>query len=465
MDTISRLNENSKRLSDATKKIRNFVNGVVDTKSFVETDAFSCGVNFLDGTDALGEGVLTGYATIEGIPVYLFAQNPDVMKGSLSSAGAQKIEKCIKMATRTGCPFISIIDSAGAKVGEGVNILEGYSKLIKAASEIRGVVPHIAIIKGACVGLMSAYANLADIVLFDKKEGYMGLTSPNILLAKEGTKGTATANFGADAMSGAGVSSLSYASTAELKAKISEVLDVLSGAHGEVDNPNRKSEILNSDINVSNLLSSVCDNAKYIELNSDYACEIKTVLTRINGQCVGLIASDKSCDDGRLSEKAFVKIKKFVCLLDNFRLPLVTFVDSFGVKSCLKCELDGISSKASDAFMSIATNDMPKIAIINNAIGVAYSLLASKAIGFDYSVSFAGATIAPLTADTAVNFMHLDEIGKAKDPILARTKLADSYTEREGNPFISAKDGFVDNIINPADIRPYLCSILSMLGE
>ncbi len=465
MDTISRLNENSKRLLDATKNVRNFVDGLVDSKSFVETDAFSSGVNYLDGTDALGEGVLTGYATIEGMPVYLFAQNSDVMKGSLSSAGAQKIEKSIKMAIRTGCPFISIIDSAGARIGEGVNVLEGYSLLLKAASEIRGVVPHIAIVKGACVGLMSAYANLADIVIFDEKEGFLGLTSPNVIYAKENLKGNTVSKFGADAMSLAGIASLSYKTSTELKTKIFDVLDVLSGAAGEPVNPNKKAEALNSDINVQNILAAVCDNGKFIELSSNYASEIKIVIARVNGQSVGILASDKSQDDGRLSEKAFIKIKKFACLLDNYRLPLITFVDSFGVKSCLKCELDGISLKAADAFMSIASSDMPKIAVINNAIGVAYSLLASKAIGFDYSVAFAGATIAPLTADTAVNFIHLDEIGKAKDPISARKKLADNYTEREGNPFISAKDGFVDNIINPEDIRPYLASILSMLGE
>ncbi|MEG1613327.1 MAG: carboxyl transferase domain-containing protein [Clostridia bacterium] len=464
MDIISRLKDNSAKLTEATKSVRAFIEGIVDKKSFVETDAFAAGLGFLDGTEAQGEGVLTGYATLADMPVYIFVQNFEVMKGSMSIAQANKIEKCIKMAIKTGTPFISVIDSAGARLGEGVGVLEGYAKLIKAASEMKGNIPHIAVIKGSSVGLMSAYAGLADIVLIDGKDGMISLSSPNVVAAKSDEKLPTKDLFGALNSCRNGVSTLAYSGISDLKTKLCEIFGILSGNLPSEDDANRATKTLNNEVSLESLLKATCDNGDYISLNNESAKEVVTALARINGISVGIVATDGSLDGGKLGFKAYKKIKTFTNLLDNFQIPLVSLVDSLGAKPCLKCEQDGVTTNASEAFLSIALSQIPKISVIyGNAIGLSYALLASKGIGFDYVVAFPGASVAPLTADTAVNFLYLDEIGASKNPIQSREKLVSSYTEREGNPFIAAKDGFIDNIIEPSQVRPYLASILAML--
>lgn len=463
MDIISRLNENSSKLEAVTSGIRAFVNGLIDEKSFVETDAFTSGNVFFDGSDALGEGVITGYATINDMPVYIFAQNFEVFKGSLSSAQATKIEKCIKMAIRTGTPFISIIDSAGARVGEGAGVLEGYARIIKSAADMRGIVPHIAVVKGASVGMMSAYANLADFVIMDSKNGYMSLNSPSVVSAKANANGNDTKLFGNKVMCEAGLCDLTFDTPADLKVKINDILDILSDDTDSADSANRITKALNKKATVENMFSAIADDGKYISLGNNN--EVVTALARVNGNSVGIIATNGEINKGRLGIESFKKIKRFLRLLDTFSLPLITLVDSQGSVISLESEQNGLSAYASSAFSAVAYCEVPKIAVIyGNAIGIAYSLLASKGIGFDYVIAFAGASIAPLTADTAVNFMYLDEIAKAKNPVKAREDLSATYTEREGNPFISAKDGFVDNIIEPSAVRPYIASILSMLN-
>lgn len=456
MDIITRLNENSAKLNGVKKSVNAFVEALTDKKSFVEMGVFTSGTTFADGVCAEGEGVVTGYAAISGIPVYLFVQNFEAMRGSFSLAQAKKIENCMNMAAKSGIPFISIIDSAGARLSEGVGVLEGYSKIIKLASALKNQVPHIAVIKGACAGHMSAYACTADVVLFDEK-GYMSLTSPSVVAAKADKKQDVIKLFGAENAMKSGVASLSYKTAAQLKGYIAEILRHLGDEREDGENPNRTAKGLSENISDENLLAAVCDKGKYIELSSGFG-KVRTVLTRMNGRPTGIIsASDK------LTAEDFIKIQKFIKLTDGYYLPLITLVNSDGAADLFEDEQKGISALAAEAFTAVSLSDNPKIAVITGtATGLSYSLLASKGAGFDYSLAFAGAAIAPLSAETAVNFFDVEL--KTKNPVGEREKLIAAYTEREGNPFLSAKDGYVDNIINPDDVRPYLCSVLSSLS-
>ncbi len=456
MDTVSRLKENLDKLNAVRKSALSFLEGITDSKSFVETGTFTSGTTFEDGVKAEGEGIITGYATISGIPVYLFVQNYEAMRGSFSAAQATKIVNCIKMAAESGVPFVSVIDSAGARITDGAGVLEGYAKVIKAAASLKSVSPHIAVVKGACVGMMSVYANLADFVIFDKK-AYMSLVSPSVVAAKADKNDGADKLFGAEANSANGVAALTYSSEKELKGQITSLLSYLSGEESDGGNLNRTAKGLSEDITADKVLAALCDDQNYLELYKDWA-GVKTIFARVAGNSVGVISADcnlKGCD--------FKKIKKFVNILDNYGVPLITLLDSEGAAVKFECEVKGLTRLASDAFLAMSLSDNKKIAIvIGKAIGIAYSLLAAKETGFNYSVAFSGATFAPISAEQAVNFADIEYAAK-ENPIKKKQKLIDTYTEREGNPFLGAKDGYVDNIINADDVRPYICSVLSML--
>ncbi|MDR3293718.1 MAG: hypothetical protein LBT20_06445 [Clostridiales bacterium] len=469
MEKIKILDQNSDLLTKASSKIRGFIDEIVDPKSLVETDVFLAGKNFLDGTEALGEGVVTGYATIDGNPVYLFAQNAEVLSGSLSRAGADKISKNIEAAARAGVPFISIIDSAGARIGEGIGVCEGYSKLFsKAANELLGSVPHIAVVKGNCVGLMSVYTALADFVFADEK-AKISVNAPLVVAAASKTAVDALTVKNTAGKSGS--AAIVYKTGAELKEKLTELLDLLPpdadyiAAGDYTDDLNRTSENLNTSADYASLFAAVADDGKTLELYADYAKEVKCALGKIAGITTAFVAFDPTVNKF-ITVNGLKKISRFVYSISDFNIPLINFVDSKGIEPSLESELNGLSGEAANLITNIALADNRKIAVITgNAIGYAYSAFASKALGYDYVLATVDSVISPINPETATVLLYDEELKKAVDPVAKREELNKKYAEDSANPYIAAKDGYVDNIIEPQLIRPYLASILTMLTK
>lgn len=451
MDTIKRLNENLSKLDEARKPALGFLSELTDDKSFVETGAFTSGTTFEDGVEALGEGIITGYATVFGIPVYLFVQNFEAMRGSFSSAQATKIKNVMDAAVKNGVPFVSVIDSAGARLDEGAKVLEGYAKIIRLAASMKNEVPHVAVIRGAATGLMDVFANVADVVIFGT-DGYASLAAPSAVLAKDGKNPSDAKKYlGKDAAEKSGVAALEYADVATLKNQIASVLTFLSGESKIADNPNKVAKKVES---VSDAVGAICDNGSALEISRNDAAT-KTYFAYADGAPVGVLSVE-----GELTCKDFRKIKRFVNLLDAYNIPLVSVVDSDGFAARLKCEEKGVAKIAAEAYTAMALSENPKIAVIKNAIGGAYALLAAKEIGFNYTIAFSDATIAPLSSDQAVNFY--DE--KLSDnPQKDKKELKAKYTFAEGNPFKAAKDGYIDAVIDAREVKPYVASALSML--
>lgn len=465
MDNNMILKENIKSIESASSKIRKFLDGIIDEGSFVETDVFACGKSFIDETEAHGEGVITGYATVQGNPVHIFAQNSEVLKGSLGVAHAEKIVRCMNKAATNGTVLISILDSAGARVGEGVEMLEAYAKLVKTAHNISYKIPHIAIVKGNCVGMMSSFVNMADFV-FMSKEAVMSLSAPMVVASD--IKGYPKFNdiLGYSAHSEkSDIAHFSYESVEELSEKLAELMTFISVDEIEDndDDPNREAA-LDADSSLEDILSALCDNSKSIEYAKDYAKDVRCFLAKVNSVPVGIVATDKTVKDGFTSSCGLKKAAKFINKLDSFNLPLITLVDSKGIKTCIECELKGASNNTAMLMEAIAGAGIPKIAVITgNAIGAAYSTLASKAIGFDYSLAFESSVIAPVNGDTAVNMLYVDEIKNSADPSKARETLVKRYADIEANPINVARQGFVDNIISAGAVRPYVASAILML--
>lgn len=461
MKNNAMLQNNSKLIDKATKKIKSFAFDLIDEGSFVETDAFTAGKSFLDGSEALGEGVVTGYATIGNRPVHFFAQNQEVLKGSFGEAHAKKILKVIKKAVQTGTPLISIIDSNGARVGEGVAMLEAYSEVINAINLARQNIRHICIIKGNCVGMMASIACMADFV-FMSKDAIMSVASPQAIASNEKDYPKLNSILGYDAISaGCGNVDFGYKTTKELAEKLNYILSVVEADDRECDDDaNRETPALDKAYSVEAGLKAICDNGKYIVSNENFAKEVVTAYAMINNLSVGIIALDSSVNDGYISANGIAKAEKFVEKCDSNGLPLITLVDSMGVKPSLQDEVNGLASKLASLMAKLASSDVPMISVITGkAIGLAYSVFASKGIGFDYSLASVDAIISPVNTQAGASIEYASELKNGED----RAKLEERYAEMEQNPFISAKDGFVDNIIELSTMRPYIASALMML--
>ena len=462
MNNNKMLQDNIKAIDKATKKVKAFLAKVIDDGSFVETDVFTAGKSFLDASEALGEGVVTGYATINETPVHLFAQNQEVMKGSFSEAQAVKIKKVINKAIQTGTPLVSFIDCSGARVGEGVRMLEAYAEVISALNVASESVPHICVIKGVAVGMMASLASMADFIIASSKDSIISVDSPQAIASKEYDYPKISNILGAEAHSlSSDVCDFTYKTDKELIATIGDLLKVLSSEVGECsDDANRETPALDKSYSVELALKAIADNGKYLVSNAKFATEIQTAYTLVNSVPVAIIAFDSSVNNGYMSMAGVDKALNFIEKASSNGLPIISLVDSLGIQSTLADEVSGLSKKIAKLMTAIASSTSPMISVITGkAIGMAYTLFASKGIGFDYTLASVNAEISPITSQAAVSIAYPEEL-KAGE---MRDKLAAKYAELQANPFISAKDGYIDNIIELSTMRPYIASALMML--
>ncbi|MCI8325950.1 MAG: hypothetical protein HFH71_05340 [Clostridia bacterium] len=449
----------------ASAKAQGLIDGIVDAGSFVETDAFVVGAAFDSAETALGEGVVTGYASIEGTPVHIFAQNADVMKGSIGAASAKKIRKCIERACKSGTPLISVLDCSGARVDEGVSVMEAYADIIAAAADASDSVPHICVVNGVAAGMSAAYASLADYI-FMNKNAFMSVNSPMYHASKFSAVPKLNKIAGYEAYKSCGnVVQDVYSDSAELKNKIISLFNILnisdSDEQESEDDPNRIATALSKKYGVDAALKAVCDDGKYLSYCDGWADDVKCAFTKINGISTAVIATDSGVNDGYVSADGLDKICAFIAKSDAFGLPLVTLVDSKGVNPSLDEEVKGFSLKLAATFKAMATYSHPMIGVAcGKAVGVAYSALMSKAVGFDYTLATAAAEIAPVTSETGVNVFYTEELKKGNTQ---RAKLEQMFATDHASPLTAAKDGYLDNVIDAKNLRPYLSSALMML--
>lgn len=452
----------SKALDKANSKIKKFVNGIVDAESFVETDAFLTGKGFDSALDALGEGVVTGYATIGGMPVHLFAQNTEVMKGSMSHAQAQKIAKAMQRAVTAGVPFVSIIDSCGARVGEGASIMESYAELITNSAILADNVPHIVIVKGVAVGMMATYVAGADFV-FMAEDGILSVNSPMYLASDKHGFPEVKSLVGYDNYkTTSDLVQFSFKNEKDLATKLAKLFAVVMPADEDEaeDDANRIDPALNKPMSADKRIVSICDKDSVVEFNQDFANEVVCALGKINGISVGVLATSGDY----ISEEGLEKATDFVSKLDSFDLPLVTLVDTLGVNPTLDQELKGFAKKTNKLMTTIASSSIAKIGVaVGNAVGFGYSALMSKAVGFGYTLACENAVVSPIAPNTAVASLMADQIKKADNTETIRKQLEEQYAKMQASPLVAAKDGYLDNVIEAQNIRPYVASALLML--
>lgn len=453
MDKIQLLEARKAAILEAGKEIREQISSIVDADSFVELSAFSFSKNVFAETDVHGEGVVTGFATVDGYPFYIVAQNFKVMQGGISKANCDKIVKCLDAAAKDEAPIIYLLNTYGVQVGEGIGVLEGLGKLLMRASQLKGIVPQYVVVNGDVYGSAAILAAIADATLFIEKKSVLAINSPFVLSAKEGKSLSKEEVGGIKAHAKSGLASIAVASISEAKDKIVALNDILSARMIDAD-LNATLPILNEAATAENMLS-VFDYS--IELGAENCSEVKTLLGRIGGISVAAILFDGGESGVELKACNLAKIRTFTEYAGYHSLPLVIFANVKGIAPTMCANNSRVMKETVEYLEYLDAVDSGKVSVVyGKAIGLGYSMFASKAVGFDYTCAFANAKIALFDS---VQGAQIELASEGSD----KAALSQKYADENADPFNAAQGGYIDAIIEPQFVRQYLIASLQML--
>ncbi len=453
MDKIQLLEERRAAILDAGKEIREQISSLVGEESFVELSAFSFSKNVFTETDVAGEGVVTGFATIDGYPFYIIAQNFKVMQGGISKANCDKIVKCLDIAAKDETPIVYLLNTYGVQVGEGVGVLEGLGKLLLRASQIKGIVPQYVIVNGDVYGSAAILSAVADATFFIEKKSVLAINSPFVLSAKEGKNLSKEEVGGVKALEKSGLPSVAVSSIEEAKDKIVTLYDILSNRMTESD-LNATLPTLNEAATAENMLS-VFDS--YVELGMGSCSCVKTLLGRIGGISVAAVLFDGGEDGVELKACNLAKIRSLTEYAGYHSLPLVMLTNVKGIAPTMCANNSRVMKEVVEYLEYLDAVDGGKISVVyGKAIGLGYTLFASKSVGFDYTCAFANAKIALFDSVQGAQ-IEFNDNGADKAALAAK------YADENSDPFNAAQGGYIDAIIEPQFVRQYLISSLQML--
>lgn len=456
MDKISLLQKRKQDLLNAGADIRKDIMALIDEDSFVELSTFSFSKNDFYGEEAQGEGVVTGFATINDYPFYIIAQNPAVLSGGVSKAACEKIEKCLNQAEKASTPVIWLLSSYGVQLGEGVNVLEGLATLILKSSQLKGSVVQYLILNGEVYGQLSVLAGICDFTYFIDKKSVLAVNSPLVISAANGVNVSKFQVGSAEGLKNANLATFVVKDLGEIKSSIAEITEIISVPVIDSDELNAVIPELDKAPDIASLLK-VFDKDTAIELGAGYASEIKCYLGRVGGIAVAAVVFEYGTGV-ELTAQNMRKLKDFAEFASCYGLPYVTFVNSLGIKADLATNNSPVLKELAEYVSILDCIDAAKISVIyGKAIGLGYTLFAAKSMGYDYSYAFANGKIALFDSVQGA------EIEYAGDKKADKAKLAEKYAEENSDPVNAAKGGYIDNIIQPSLVKQYLIASLQML--
>lgn len=428
----------------------------------------------------LGDGVVTGWGTIDGRLVYVYAQDFTVLGGSLGEGHARKIVKIMEMAMKNGAPIIGLNDSGGARIQEGVLSLGGYADIFLRNVMLSGVVPQISAILGPCAGGAVYSPALTDFIFMVRGTSYMFITGPDVVKAVTHEEVTFEQLGGADVHTTiSGVANFAADTEADLFYMIRKLLSYLPSNNMEDppyvpngDDPLRMEERLNAIVpddptrpyDIKEVIRLIVDNGDFFEVQPDYAPNIVIGFARLGGHSVGIVANQPAVLAGVLDIKASEKAARFVRFCDAFNIPLITFEDVPGFMPGVAQEHGGIIKAGAKLLYAYAEATVPKITVITRkAYGGAYCVMNSRHLRADLVLAWPTAELAVMGPEGAVNIIFRREIAEAPDPEARRAELVAEYRARFANPYVAASYGFVDDVIEPKETRPRLINALEML--
>ena len=454
---------------------------LLDSGSFEEWDMFvehRCHDFGMGDQKIPGDGVVTGYGTINGRLVFVFSQDFTVFGGALSEAHAEKICKIMDHAIKVGAPVIGLNDSGGARIQEGVASLGGYAEVFQRNVMASGVIPQVSVIMGPCAGGAVYSPAMTDFILMVKDSSYMFVTGPEVVKTVTHEEVTAEDLGGAVTHSTkSGVADLAFENDVESMMMVRMLFSFLPSSNKEkppvvpTDDPVERLDYSldtlvpdnpNKPYDIKELIYKVVDEGAFFELAPDFAKNIIIGFGRMDGTTVGIVANQPMVLAGCLDIKSSIKAARFVRFCDAFNIPIVTFVDVPGFMPGTAQEYGGIIKHGAKLLFAYAECTVPKVTVITRkAYGGAYDVMSSKHLRGDVNFAWPSAEIAVMGPKGAVEIIFRKDIG---DPakIAERTE---EYRKKFANPFIAGHRGYIDDVIMPHETRKRICRSLAMLRE
>jgi propionyl-CoA carboxylase beta chain len=482
---IGETNAQEKQHAKGKLSARERIYKLVDPGSFSEIDEFVKHQknNFqMDKTRIAGDGVITGFATVDGRPVCIFSQDFTVMGGSLGEAMGQKIVKIMDLAMKTGVPVIGINDSGGARIQEGVASLAMYGEIFRRNTHASGLIPQISVIVGPCAGGAVYSPALTDFVIMADKTAHMFITGPDVIKAITGEEVSFEELGGASVHSSkSGVASYLAHDEDDAFEYVRILLSYLPSNNAEPA-PSFPSEAAleitqhdlemdslvpdspNQPYDMHTLVEHILDDDEFFEVHANWAPNIMVGFGRVEGHSVGVVANQPMQLAGTLDIEASEKAARFVRTCDAFNIPILTFVDVPGFLPGVNQEYGGIIRRGAKLIYAYAEATVPLITVITRkAYGGAYIVMGSKHLGADVNLAWPTAQVAVMGAQGAVNILYRKDLKAAANPQAVREEKIMEYEEAFDNPYVAAERGWIDAVIAPSETRARIIKSLRML--
>ncbi|MER5387226.1 acyl-CoA carboxylase subunit beta [Streptomyces sp. NPDC002688] len=426
------------------------------------------------------DGVITGWGTVHGRTVFVYAHDFRIFGGALGEAHATKIHKVMDMALAAGAPLVSLNDGAGARIQEGVSALAGYGGIFRRNTRASGVIPQISVMLGPCAGGAAYAPALTDFVFMVRETSQMFITGPDVVQAVTGEEITQNGLGGADVHAEvSGVAHFAYDDEWTCLQEVRYLLSLLPQNNREnppaeeSDDPaGRRGDTLldlvpaegNRSYDMRRVIEEIVDDGAHLEVHEQWATNIVCALARLDGQVVGIVANQPASLAGVLDISASEKAARFVQMCDAFSIPIVTLLDVPGFLPGVTQEHGGIIRHGAKLLYAYCNATVPRVSVIlRKAYGGAYIVMDSQSIGADLTFAWPTNEIAVMGAEGAANVIFRRQIAEADDPEAMRARLVKEYKAELMHPYYAAERGLVDDVIDPADTRAVLIDSLAML--
>ena len=474
-----------KQHAKGKKTARERVEMLLDADSFAELDEFARHRSTAFGMEKrrpYGDGVITGFGTIDGRPVCVFSQDVTIFGGSLGQVYGEKIVKIIDFALKTGCPLIGLNEGGGARIQEGVVSLGLYGEIFRRNTHASGVIPQISLIMGAAAGGHVYSPALTDFIVMVDQTSQMFITGPDVIKTVTGEDVTM------EELGGGRTHNTKSGNAHYLAADEQDAIDYVKALvsflpqNNMEDPPNFETEVdlalsetdtaldtlipdsPNQPYDIHEVIAAVIDDGDFLEVQELFAPNIVIGFGRIEGRSVGVVANQPLHFAGCLDIDASEKAARFVRTCDAFNIPVLTFVDVPGFLPGTDQEWNGIIRRGAKLIYAYAEATVPLVTVITRkAYGGAYDVMGSKHLGADINLAWPTAQIAVMGAQGAVNILHRKALAASEDPETRRAQLITEYDDELANPYIAAERGFIDAVITPHETRLEITKVLRLL--
>ncbi len=458
---------------------------LLDPGTFQELDRFVVqrGTAFgLSEAELPGDGVVTGFGRLQGRGVFVYAQDFTVFGGSLGEMHARKICKVMDLAMKTGVPVIGLNDSGGARIQEGVDALSGFGEIFRRNTLASGVIPQISVIMGPCAGGAVYSPALTDFVVMVEGTSQMFITGPQVIRTVTGESVTLEALGGARAHAArSGVAALVYPDEASCLEGVRRLVSYLPP--NNLEDPPAAEPLPPDDsraaalpglipqqpqrpYDVRDVVLGICDAGSFFELHADFAANVVVGFARLGGRPLGVVANQPRVLAGCLDIDGSDKVARFVRVCDAFNVPLLTLVDTPGYLPGTSQEHGGIIRHGAKVLYAYAEATVPKVSVIlRKAYGGAYLAMCSRSLGADLSLALPGAEIAVMGPEGAAEIIFREMIRSDPDPAQARTQATERYRAEFAHPYLAAARGYLDEVVEAADLRAVLITSFAMLAS